>query len=206
MVFGYIPSKIDGTEKRFKEVKGLEIPASYSYEKFLPKVLNQGNMPICVPCSISAHLNWNKNMEDGDNKRENHFDLDEIYDSRTNNGNNGMTFKDAFKYIRNYGVNCDFGKTKIDSYAMIGGIEHLKQALLLNGPCVGALPVYGEDDVFWDKRNGNYKGGHAIAIVGYDDDGIIIRNSWGKSFGKNGYIHMDNDDFGAFFEVWTIVD
>jgi hypothetical protein len=29
-------------------------------------------------------------------------------------------------------------------------------------------------------------GGHAFAIVGYDDKGFWIQNSWGKSWGKNG--------------------
>ena len=206
MVYGFIPSKMDGTEKRFSLVKGLEVPESYSYEKYLPKVLNQGSEPICVPCSISAHLNWNKNVDDGDNKRDNHFDLHSIYNSRTTLGNNGMTFKDALYFIRHKGVNCDLGNTKIDSYALISGFEQLKQALLLNGPCVGALPVYGDMDKFWDKRNDNFRGGHAISIVGYDKDGIIIRNSWGTSFGENGYIHMPENEMGSFYEMWTIID
>lgn len=33
------------------------------------------------------------------------------------------------------------------------------------------------------------KGGHAVAIVGYtEDDYFIVRNSWGKEWGKDGYI------------------
>lgn len=31
-------------------------------------------------------------------------------------------------------------------------------------------------------------GGHAVAIVGYDDDGVMICNSWGtKNWGSNGF-------------------
>lgn len=44
-------------------------------------------------------------------------------------------------------------------------------------------------------------GGHAISIVGYTDEGFIIRNSWGKSFGKNGYALLKNQDFGEFLEI-----
>ena len=87
MVYGFVPSKLDGTEKKFSEVKGLDLPESYSYVDFLPRVLNQGQKPICVPCSISAHLNWNKNVDtDGNNKRDNGVKLLEIYNSRTTGG------------------------------------------------------------------------------------------------------------------------
>ncbi|MBN2011457.1 hypothetical protein JW960_19145 [candidate division KSB1 bacterium] len=29
--------------------------------------------------------------------------------------------------------------------------------------------------------------GHAVAIVGYDEDGFLIKNSWGTGWGENGY-------------------
>jgi len=50
-------------------------------------------------------------------------------------------------------------------------------------------------------------GGHAVMAVGYTENTFIIRNSWGKSFGTNGYFTMPiaylmdenlSDDF------WTI--
>ena len=64
----------------------------------------------------------------------------------------------------------------------------LKYAIYLNGPCVGALPVYNTYiNKFWDEYRGEYQGGHAIAIIGWDDDGFIIRNSWGTSYGEKGY-------------------
>lgn len=142
MVYGFVPSKLDGTEKKFSEVKGLDLPESYSYVDFLPRVLNQGQKPICVPCSISAHLNWNKNVDtDGNNKRDNGVKLLEIYNSRTS-GDNGMTFKDALSFLRHKGVDSDLGVIKIEKYAMVGGELPIKQALLLNGPLVGALPMY----------------------------------------------------------------
>ena len=37
--------------------------------------------------------------------------------------------------------------------------------------------------ITYDKK---VEGGHAFAIVGYDDEGFWIQNSWGKSWGKNG--------------------
>ena len=118
-----------------------------------------------------------------------------------------MTFKDALSFLRHKGVDSDLGVIKIEKYAMVGGELPIKQALLLNGPLVGALPVYNVSKWFWRNRGGElFKGGHAISIVGYDKEGLIIRNSWGTGFGDNGYTHMDWNDIKTFYEIWTIVD
>ena len=36
------------------------------------------------------------------------------------------------------------------------------------------------------------EGGHCVAIVGYSDQNkwVIVRNSWGTGWGKNGYFFM----------------
>lgn len=208
MNYGFVASKMDGTEQEFKAVKGMEIPKKYSYKKYLPEVINQGSRPICVPCSVSAYINWNKNLETGDNHHDNKIDLSQIYKSRTTEGNNGMTFKDALHFLRHEGVKTENGTFKIKRYAKIGSIIQLKQAIVMNGPCVGGLPVYNEHiDNFWEEcYNCNFLGGHAISIVGYNEEGFIIRNSWGKGYGSEGYSVMPYDDFGAFMEIWTVVD
>ena len=208
MNYGFVASKMDGTEQEFKAVKGMEIPTKYSYKKYLPEVINQGARPICVPCSVSAYINWNKNLETGDNHHDNKIDLSQIYKSRTTEGNNGMTFKDALHFLRHEGVKTENGTFKIKRYAKIGSIIQLKQAIVMNGPCVGGLPVYNEHrDNFWEEcYNCNFLGGHAISIVGYNEEGFIIRNSWGKGYGSEGYSVMPYDDFGVFMEIWTVVD
>jgi hypothetical protein len=208
MNYGFVASKMDGTEQEFKTVKGMEIPKKYSYKKYLPEVINQGSRPICVPCSVSAYINWNKNLETGDNAHDNKVDLSQIYKSRTTEGDNGMSFKDALHFLRHEGVKTEDGVFKIKRYAKIGSEIQLKQAIVMNGPCVGGLPVYNEyGDDFWVKyHNSKLQGGHAISIVGYNEEGFIIRNSWGKRYGNNGYSVMPYDDFGAFMEIWTVVD
>ena len=195
MKCGCTESKLDGTERRFCIESKVSLPEKYSYESFLPDVLDQGNESICVPCSISSWINWRKNLQDGKNT-DHKIDLHRIYDIREDKNSDGMSIKEALKFLRK--------EKEIDSYAMVGGELSLKYAIIANGPCIGALPAYNTFDwEFW--RGSEYLGGHAISIVGYDENGFIIRNSWGKAFGLNGYCQLDYSDFTKFFELWTIM-
>ena len=205
MNYGFVPSEMDGTEVKFKKIKGFEIPEEYSYKKYLPSVLNQGSKPICVPCSLSAYINWSINSDTGENKVDNEVNLQEIFNSSTIKSKDGMTFKDGLKFLKHKGVTTKDGVETIDRYAFVGSQITLKQALILNGPCVGGLPVYDSRvTAFWSSSFGDYQGGHAVAIVGYNKEGFIIRNSWGKMYGDNGYAVIPYDDFNKFMEVWTI--
>lgn len=204
-ISGFKKSTIDGSERLFSVgVSSNELPKSYSYKNYLPDVLNQGENPICVPCSLSAFLNWRQNLKDG-SKTDNKVNYFEIYKSKTSEGE-GMTFKEAFSYLRHHGVSSKVGEMKIDSYGLIRNVFSLKAAIVMNGPCFGALPVFNYYDDFWNQREGDdFLGYHAISIVGYDEDGFIIRNSWGKSFGSKGYTKLKNEDVNKFIELWTVL-
>ena len=39
-------------------------------------------------------------------------------------------------------------------------------------------------------------------IVGYNKEGFIIRNSWGTSYGNNGYSILKYKDFNKVIECW----
>lgn len=202
---GFIPSKMDGTEHIFGIGMPISVlPVSYSYRNFLPDILNQGELSICVPCSISAYLNWNKNLENG-LKKDHQIDYMEIYNQRTNIGE-GMSFKEAFYYLRHHGVNSKSGQMKINEYCLLRTPIDLKNAIIMNGPCVGALPVYNFGNTFWNKNRGDMlMGYHAISIVGYNKEGFIIRNSWGKTYGNGGYGIIKYDDMDKMLEMWTIL-
>ena len=194
MRYGCIKSELDGTEKVYKEGNS-ELPPEYSYENFLPSVLDQGEESICVPCSISSWINWKINLKDGVS-RDNKVDLYRIYNIRHNKGVEGMQIKEALKFLKKEG--------DINGYAMIGSPESLKHALIANGPCIGGLPVCQmTTDDFWN--GGDFFDGHAISVVGYNQGSFIIRNSWGKGYGNRGYVEMPYTDFMKFFELWTIV-
>jgi hypothetical protein len=152
-------------------------------------------------------VNFDLNLKDG-KEVDNDIDLNAIYDSRVDyrDEDNGMTFKDALHFMKHEGVKTDKGLFKINEYSMVGSIETLKAAIVMNGPCIGGLPVYDSSvNEFWIK-GGSFEGGHAVAIIGYDKEGFIIRNSWGTMYGIDGYYHLKYEDFNnSFYEIWTMV-
>jgi hypothetical protein len=45
------------------------------------------------------------------------------------------------------------------------------------------------------RRRGRAEDGHAVAIVGYTAEGFIIQNSWGKSWGADGFAILPYEDY-----------
>lgn len=89
--------------------------------------------------------------------------------------------------------------TKIDAKKcnVVSGEKAVKLAIARYGPVFTYFKVY-ED--FGDYKYGIYEhkwgdytnGNHAVAIVGYNDEDScwICKNSWGKSWGENGYFRI----------------
>lgn len=70
-------------------------------------------------------------------KKDNKVDLNAIYNSRSDkSSDNGMSFKDALYFLRHNGVETNKGLYKINEYSMIGSIDALKIAIVMNGPCI----------------------------------------------------------------------
>lgn len=181
MSFGYIKSKLTGKESEFKSQRAT--PRDFKYK--LPKVFNQGDKPICTACSSHAFLYWEYHKD---------FSLEIIF-KNSHPEKDGAELKNVFEYLKH--------EKLITDYAKIGTVASLKTAILLNGPCIGALPVYNESTTFWEGSS--LQGGHAIAITGWNDKGFIIRNSWGDSWGNNGYTILPYENFNKFLELWTLI-
>lgn len=51
------------------------------------------------------------------------------------------------------------------------------------------------------RGGGGYaeQGGHAVLIVGYDEDGVIIQNSWSGNYAHDGFVYLTNRAFGEQF-------
>lgn len=120
------------------------------------------------------------------------------------------------------------GDFKIKSYARLCGYEDtersqvigmMRQALSQQGPFIMAFLV--SENFLPDEAgmlplpDGLPRGGHAVGIVGDwpEKEALIVRNSWGSSWGQDGYAYLPYDwvirKFEGqwhVFEAWTAVD
>lgn len=106
-------------------------------------------------------------------------------------------------------------------HAIEHDIEQLKLCLFHGYPVSFGFNVYSSFETKQVAETGIMKmpssgekilGGHAVALVGYDDDKecFIVRNSWGESWGDNGYFYMpykfiENKDYTSDFWIVTHV-
>lgn len=84
------------------------------------------------------------------------------------------------------------------------------KAALQKGPLVTTLMVYADFMYYasgvYKHMSGELMGGHAVSIVGYDDTlrAFIIRNSWGTSWGENGFGYVSYDDVSGIGDsTWS---
>lgn len=219
-IYGFVETKLDGTENVLEEstFKSISMPSSYSYLKYMSPIKNQGSSSTCVPHSISAVYDYYRAMNDAGTTNEGvfthaPFSIDQIYNCKTTQGN-GMTYKEAFEFCKNTGVISDKAykmndfrnPVKIMDYALIPSLEVMKKSLIINGPCCIATYVKDPDrDDFWNGTR-NF-GGHATCIIGYDDkkEALLLRNSWGMSYGISGYTYFPYREYGKILEAWAVI-
>lgn len=203
-----------------------ELPETFSVKKQLGPIRNQGSFGTCAAQTAVCMKEYQEYKEDG---------LVEplspmfVYAHRTPAGSPGMFPRDVMEVMQKYGSVAEkdykykgkhqdpqyisdelraIGKNFIiKNYARIATIDALKRALIADGPCFIGLPAFNFGDTFWKAGFGDkQQGGHAVAIVGYDKKGFILRNSWGYEWGDRGYGHFPYTDWGIQWEVWTTID
>jgi C1A family cysteine protease len=206
---------------------GVEVPVEFSWvERCLP-IRNQGQQGSCFAMSVGAVKEVQESAKEYFSPQFFYNNRANLYDDNPKNdegmyGRSGMALlKDigiCFEKTYPYGrieqksripanVYSEAGRFKIKSYARVRSTNELKQSLVEHGPAVVCVPVYNMGDRMWKQQPGDRRiGGHAMAIVGYDKIGFIIRNSWGAGWGNQGYTRMPFADFPLAWEVWTSVD
>lgn len=114
----------------------------------------------------------------------------------------GLTDEASFPYVAN-DVRCKSGlkvEAKAVKYYLLGSekrkpsVDEIKTALVKYGPLFVTVYAGGNG---WSGETANVtscrkKGttNHMVQIVGYDADGWIIKNSWGKNWGDAGFAHI----------------
>lgn len=123
-------------------------------------------------------------------------------------------------------------KRKVTGYQRCSNFAAVKNAVAAGNPVTIGFDVYESFEYAWgdiphgqagsgmmpypDTTTEQLLGGHAVCIVGYDDSlpvagkangRFIVRNSWGTSWGDNGYFYMPYDvikNTGMSSDFWLI--
>jgi hypothetical protein len=104
------------------------------------------------------------------------------------------------------------------SWSRVAGATQIKSALVNRKPVVAGINIYDEfyrlsgGDAVYNTATGNSRGGHAVTIVGFDDDrfggAYRVINSWGGDWGDQGYFWMpySTASSGILREAYVLED
>ena len=96
---------------------------------------------------------------------------------------------------------------RFSSYYSVKTKNEIKTALMNNGPVIFAMPWYDDikvqDGIIQTSQKGD-AGGHCMVIYGWNKDGWLIQNSWGKNWGNQGTAVLPYDI--KIREAYGIVD
>lgn len=203
----------------------IKLPITLNHSLNLQPIRNQGDQGSCAAQTAACMKEWQELKDYGFND---YMSPQYIYNNRENQHSEGMFGRDVMKILSNKGcciedeypynliesseeiskeIHMKANKHKIKSFAQIKTINGLKKALYLNGPCYISFPVYNHSTTMWKpNKDEKRQGGHAMTVVGYDENNFIIRNSWGNWWGNNGYCNYAFEEWGSHWEIWTTID
>jgi hypothetical protein len=97
---------------------------------------------------------------------------------------------------------------RVQSYARCSTINDIKHALMNYGPVLASIKWYDKytfnnNNCIIFNRSSDY-GHHAIMICGWDKNGWICQNSWGRNWNGNGkFVYPYTEKLA---EAWSFVD
>lgn len=201
------------------------LPEVVDHRNNLQPIRDQGEQGTCAAQTAACMKEW---QEHKDVNFDKYMSPQFIYNNRENQDSEGMYGRDVMRILSKIGscsetsypyhkiedpnnildsIKQEALNYKIKSYAQIKTSDSLKRALYINGPCYISFPVYNHGVRMWKPNYGDKRqGGHAMTVVGYNKDGFIIRNSWGRFWGDRGYTLYPYEDWGSHWECWTTID
>ena len=200
------------------------VPPTLDLRDGLLPVRDQGKQGTCFACSCAA-------MKEYQDRQTEYLSPQFFYNLRSNildtdpTNDEGMFPRDALRLLRQKGMCREvtfpyksmgdippeaFTEAldhRIGSYVRIERPEELQASLFYHGPALICFPVYNTGMQMWRTNiNGQYQGGHAMLVVGYDQDGFHLQNSWGSDWGNGGYTYYPLFDWTSHWECWSVVD
>ncbi len=203
-----VPEKITKKET-FKAVRSFDAPKELICRSYNTPVENQGNLPYCAAYAASSfaeNLLWRR--------RHYHSDIDPVplykyaksIDGDPDGGGTYLECTMEALLVKDYFDKnvCKIKQIGGGMFGNGGAMNDVKFAIHRYGICMAGFGITSEwfyPRNNWIKGDGKYasEGGHAVCIVGYNEDGFLILNSWGKEYADGGYVWISNDAFKKQF-------
>lgn len=211
-----------------------ELPKRVMLKEYCPEIRNQGKMGSCTAHAAVSLVEIERNIA-GEYYIEG-SELYNYYYSRLLGGfypkDSGAYLRDAMKVLLEYGfcpeklmpyddtaiaikpgIFCDSfaDMFKIKAYFRCYTVNEIKTAVNSKHPVAFSCPMYNtilsQENIMY-LPSGISKGGHAMTIVGYDDDmnAFYVRNWWTTSWANQGYVWMPYEYLMKvpWFDAWYI--
>lgn len=106
-------------------------------------------------------------------------------------------------------------ENKIKAYAFTNKMDEIADCVYQHGAAAVTINVYGSFDSFVLRTRDNWvlpvpkdkertRGCHEVCAMGIAKEGVVIQNSWSKTWGCNGFAVLPWDY--PILEGWTMVD
>lgn len=169
---------------------------NYRLADLLP-VQNQGSLPACVGYVIDEMYQYRLRIRKETCEMKNIPQY--IYRNRSNREVDGMTPVDGFTVLKE-----SIGNPSDMKWARVTTPAAIKNALMVFGPVMLCMACRSFDAEFW--KGSGLLGGHAVSIVGWDDDRFILKNSWGTEWADGGYTEISLPEINSYGqEMWVLI-
>lgn len=229
------PAVIDGA-RRIIEPDYEKQCAAYDNSDAYPTPGNQGDQSSCTAWALAYALKsaQDKSDHDWDYSEQSAFSPAYVYNQINQGQDNGSLISEAMQLVTSQGVctlvdmpydekdyttqpdgtqRSNAYPHKAEDWFSLSDVDQIKRAIVEYGGVVVGVDVYkdfdklNEDNPIYNIQSGKNRGGHAICLVGYDDEmrAFKLINSWGTDWGLDGFgwvtydiIGKDVQTYGAF--------
>lgn len=192
-------------------------PAKLLLDGYCTPVENQKGTPYCAAYAASSYAEsilWRKRNYPEE------IPVKPIYDEAKKIDGlpllQGTSLEAAMQALLNLGY-FDKDKCKVklffgEAMGRTDGLQSVKFAVHTYGCCVAGFNItdsWYKPSFFGNTINLRKKdtklGLHAVLITGYEKDRVRIFNSWGKSYGEDGFVWISNEAFNDQFAMGAVI-
>ena len=173
--------------------KAVELPEAYLIP--MGQVYDQGSSSMCAVYALADLMERAYNINGSFNKGE-------LYGLRSTQ--DGMMLSELFSLAKEHGFTKKQETYKVHEYFKLGTSDDIKKAIVSMFGVIIGIPVYNYGPSFW--LGSDLLGYHAVPLIGYNNTGFIVKNSWGIGWGNNGIATLPYEEaVDSILEAWTFI-